>query len=192
MPARLLNFYWCTHFVRRDVMLNIPTALVTSRELTWREDSASPALLFRTTREAYTSLIKSKRTWNADAFIKWIKRHQLQIVRSTNCVQFIAKYVWSSHLKLSVATSEINMDVEFGIGSPDTNTASAMLRVPSCIYENTRRHIPQQSSATPDIYGCKKLKPHTIITTWILPPGYRYSCKKLLPAVCYCDMSVGS
>jgi hypothetical protein len=26
-------------------MLNIPTALVTSRELTWREDSVSPALM---------------------------------------------------------------------------------------------------------------------------------------------------
>jgi hypothetical protein len=90
MPARLLNFCWRTHFVRRDVrhvrhvsrnvcdnrnlrgvlareptraprqitwrqqsdtyvsllqnsMLNIPTALVISRELTWREYSVSPA-----------------------------------------------------------------------------------------------------------------------------------------------------
>jgi hypothetical protein len=34
MPASLLNFCWRTHFVRRDV-----------RELTWREDSVSPALL---------------------------------------------------------------------------------------------------------------------------------------------------
>jgi hypothetical protein len=31
--------------VRQNLMLNIPTALVTSLELTWREDSVSPALL---------------------------------------------------------------------------------------------------------------------------------------------------
>jgi hypothetical protein len=30
--------------VRQNSMLNIPPALVTSRELTWREDSVSPAL----------------------------------------------------------------------------------------------------------------------------------------------------
>jgi hypothetical protein len=30
--------------VRQNSMLNIPTTLVTSRELTWREDSVSPAL----------------------------------------------------------------------------------------------------------------------------------------------------
>jgi hypothetical protein len=30
--------------VRQNSMLNIPTALVTSRELTWREDSVSPAI----------------------------------------------------------------------------------------------------------------------------------------------------
>jgi hypothetical protein len=30
--------------VRQNSMLNIPTALVTSRELTWREDNVSPAL----------------------------------------------------------------------------------------------------------------------------------------------------
>jgi hypothetical protein len=51
MPARLSNFCCRTHFVRRDVrlrqnsMLNIPTAFVTSHELTWREDSVSPTLV---------------------------------------------------------------------------------------------------------------------------------------------------
>jgi len=89
-------------------------------------------------------------------------------------------------LKFSVATSEINTDVLFGIASPDTNTVSAMLGVPFRIYENTWRHTPQQSSTTPDSYGCKNLKPHTITTRRLLPPGYGYSCKKLVPAVRHC------
>jgi hypothetical protein len=58
-----------------------------------------------------------------------IKRNELQILISRNCVQFRAKYEASSHLKFSVANSEINTDVLFGIGIPDTITASAMFRV---------------------------------------------------------------
>jgi len=84
------------------------------------------------------------------------------------------------------------MDVLFGIGRPDTNIVSAMLKVLSCIYEDAWCHIPQKSSTTPDSYGCKNFKPHTIITRRLLPPGDRYSCEKLVSAVRHCDMSAGS
>jgi hypothetical protein len=129
--------------------------------------------LFTVTAENNTSLIKGKLTIiNAYIFIKQIKLHELRILRSRICVKFIATYEASSRLQFSVANSEINTHVLFGIGSPDTNIASAMFRVPTYIYENTRRHIPQQSSSTPDSYGCKNLKPHTI-TRCLLPTGDR-------------------
>jgi hypothetical protein len=125
-------------------------------------------------------------------FIKQIKRNELQILGSGNCVQFMAKHEASSHLKFSVADSEINTDVLFGIGSPDTITASATFRVYTCVYENTSRHIQPQSNLTSDIYGCKNLEPHTIITRSLLPPRDRHRCKRLVPAVRNCEMSVGN